>query len=244
MLRKESEVVPKHNSPVHQEKEFGSGQPAPVVIFQRIYEIWDRELDKTVRYLEQHSSSLEQDARQPRLAMEADGIANTNTRERTEGAATAVQAMHGESFTPRRVEPGPKTSTGFGVKAEPPALPCRDDDVVESGDAALESCLPSLEMRSSTAAGGLVPTCETTTATETTVNKPLLQFYSTEENSKKKKLRTLTQYVSYDSSVFHKSKLLPAPSSLRVIETKSMQIRTFDPGGSQGHPRACSFLGS
>ena len=96
------------------------------------------------------------------------------------------------------------------MKAEPPALPCRDDVVVESGDAAPELCLPCLEMRSSTAAGGLVPTGETSTATETTVNKPLLQFYSTEEeNSKKKSLRTSTPYVSYDSSVFQKSLLLP-----------------------------------
>ena len=85
-----------------------------------------------------------------------------------------MQAMCGDRFSARRVEPGPEASTSFGVKAKPPALPCRDDVVVESGDAAPESCLPSLEMRSSTAAGGLVPTGETSTATETTVNKPLL----------------------------------------------------------------------
>ena len=162
----------------------------------------DEILDE-MRVMDQDVTSLEQDARQPRLAMEADGPADAKTCERTEGAATAVQAMRGDSFSARRVEPGPKTSTSFGVKAEPPALPCRDDVVVESGDAAPESCLPSLEMRSSTAAGGLVPTGKTSTATETTVNKPLLQFYSTEEeNSKKKNLRTSAPYVSYDSSVF------------------------------------------
>ena len=53
---------------------------------------------------------------------------------------------------------------------------CRDDIVVESGDAAPESCLPSLEMRSSIAAGGLVPTGEASTATETTSNETLLRF--------------------------------------------------------------------
>ena len=47
----------------------------------------------------QLAARLEQDARQPRLVMEADGPANTKTRERTEGAATAVQAMHGDSCT-------------------------------------------------------------------------------------------------------------------------------------------------
>ena len=113
--------------------------------------------------------------------MEADGQANTKTRERTEGAATAVQATRGDCFSARRVEPGPTTnSTSFGVKARPPALPCRDDSVVESGTAASESCLPSMGMRPSTAAGGLVPTGEVSNASETTSNQPPLRFCSTE----------------------------------------------------------------
>ena len=125
---------------------------------------------------------LKHGARQPRLAMEADGQADTRTRERTEGAATAVQAMRGDCFSAHRAEPGPTTnSTSFGVKAGPPALPCRDDSVVESGAAASESCLPSMEMRSSTAAGGLVPTGEASTASETTLNEPPLRFCSTEK---------------------------------------------------------------
>ena len=40
--------------------------------------------------IDQRSLSLEQDARQPRLAMEEDVKADKKTRERTEGAATAV----------------------------------------------------------------------------------------------------------------------------------------------------------
>ena len=46
---------------------------------------------------------LEQDTRQPRLAMEEDGPADTKTRERTEGAAKAVQAKHGIIYTTQRV---------------------------------------------------------------------------------------------------------------------------------------------
>ena len=146
-------------------------------------------MDKIRRYVMQQLASQAQDARQPRLAVAADGPANTKTRERTEGAATAVQAMRGDSFSARRVDPGPNTnSTSFGMMAEPPALPCRDDVVVESGDAAPKSRLPSLEMRPSTSAGSLVPTGETSTGTETTVNKPHLQFYSTEEENSKKKI--------------------------------------------------------
>ena len=129
------------------------------------------EIKELVRLLEQQLISQEQDARQPRLATEADGPAKTKARERTEGAATSVQAMRGDSFTVCRIDPVPNTnSTSFGMIAEPPALPCRDDVVVESGDAAPESCLPSLEMRSPTGAGGLVPNGETSQASETTVN--------------------------------------------------------------------------
>ena len=109
-----------------------------------------------MRATDQCEAGLEQDARQPRLAIEAEGPANTKTRERTEGVATgAVQAMHGDSFSACRVDPGPMTnSNSFGMMAEPPALTCRDDVVVEGGDAAPKSCLPSLEMHSPTAAGG------------------------------------------------------------------------------------------
>ena len=155
------------------------------------------------RARQQLSEYLEHEARQPRLAMEANGLADTTkTRERTEGAATAVQAMRGGGFSARRVEPGPNTnSTSFGVKAEPPVLPCRDDVVVESGTAASESCLPSLEMRPSTAAGGLVPTGEASKAKETNPNEPPLRFCSTEETDlEAKNSWTSAPSASYDSS--------------------------------------------
>ena len=174
--------------------------------------------------------------------MEADGLANTKTRERTESAATAVQAMHGDSCTAQKVQDGPKTSISFGVKAEPPDLPCREDVLVEDGAAAPKSCLPSLEMRTTTAAGGLNSTGKTSPATETTFNEPRLKFYATEEtNSKEKNVWTSIPSAWYDSSFW---KLLPAPSCRKVIETKSGENMTFDPGGSQGRHRACPVLGS
>ena len=124
-------------------------------ISEILNEFHDDLKDSMRRLTEQYAARLEQDARQPRLASEADGPADTKTRERTESAATAVQAIPRDGFSARPVEPGPNTnSTSFSVNVEPPALPCRDDVVVESGVAASESCLPSLEMRSSTAAGG------------------------------------------------------------------------------------------
>ena len=177
--------------------------------------------------------------------MEADGPADTTkTRERTEGTATAVQAMGGDCFSARRVEPGPTTnSTSFGVKAEPPAFPCRNYSVVECGAAASESCLPSLEMRSSIATGGLVPTSEASTASETTLNEPPLRFCPTEETDLEPNCeKTSTPYASFESSSFF-WRLIAVPHCQRVVDTKSRQNRTFDPGGSRGHLHACPFLG-
>ena len=194
------------------------------------FDRWDRKLeeisDKMEAYIEERRSidqrltRLEHGARQPRLAMEADGPADTKTRERTEGAVTAAQVMRGDSFSARRVEPGPNTnSTSFGVKVEPPTLSCRDNVVVESGDAAPESCLPFLEMRSSTAVGGLVPTGEASTATETKFNQPPLWFCSTEETDLEANCKkNLISSASYDSSsVFQERNLSASPYCRRVV---------------------------
>ena len=166
--------------------------------------------------MNQRVARLEQDARKPHLAMKADGQADTKTRERMEGATTAVQAVHGDSCSANRVDPGPKTtSTSFGVKAEPPPLPCRDGVLVENGAAAPKSCLSPLEMRTTTAAGGLLPTGNTTTATWTPLDRPTLWFYLTEE----KNLRTSTPYALYYNSSFSLNQL-PAPSWRRIIQNK------------------------
>ena len=134
-------------------------------------------MDDITRPLDQHVTSLEHDARQPGLAREAGGPADTKTRERTEGAATAVQAMHGNSCSGTRVDPGPKTSFCFGVMAEPLDFPFRDDVLVENGDVSPKSCLPPLEMmRSSSAAGGLLPTGETSMATKSPSTDHLFGF--------------------------------------------------------------------
>ena len=76
-------------------------------MMKKAFDRWDKKRDdisdKMEEYIEEQESidqrltRLEHCARQPHLAMEADGQANTKTRERTEGAATAVQAMHGDN---------------------------------------------------------------------------------------------------------------------------------------------------
>ena len=136
--------------------------------------------EEQTKMLEKRLTRLEHGAWKPRLAMEADGHANTKTQERTEGAATAVQAMRGDSCTTeQKVQDGPKPSISFGMMAELPDLPRREDVLIEEGATSPESCLPSLEMRLSTAAGGLVPTGEVSTATETRLQRKIhgLQFH-------------------------------------------------------------------
>ena len=162
-------------------------------------------------------AGLEHDARQPRPATEADVQADTKICERMEGAAKAVQAMLGDSFSANRSQAGPNTTaTIFGVKAEPLAFPCRDDAVVENGATAPKSCFSPLGMRSTTAAGGLLPAGKVSTTTRITFYQPHLRFCQTEETSSE---GTSTQYALYCSSSFWWNQL-PVPSWQRVIQTK------------------------
>ena len=94
MLRKKSKAVPEGNGPVPQEEELESGQLTMgdvyrllVKRFYRQLEIMDNRfdrqlirmdsyfdrLDDEMRKMDQHLTRLEHGARQPRLAMEADG---------------------------------------------------------------------------------------------------------------------------------------------------------------------------
>ena len=186
----------------------------------------------------QRLAILERDARQPRLALDADRPADEKTREHTEGAAKAVRAMNGDIFSENRVDADPMCSTSFGVKVEPPALSCRDDVLVENGAAAPKSRLSLLEMPTTTAAGGLLPNGEACIATSTTFDHSTLWFCQTKETI----LRTSTPSASYDSR-FWRNNLLAAPSCRRAIGTKSGQNRMFDSGGSEGRLRACLFSG-
>ena len=86
----------------------------------------------------------------------------------------------------------------------------------------------SLEIRSSTAAGGVLPIGEASIVTRTAFNQPPLRLYLAEETNSKK---TPTPYVSYDSSFFQINNLPAVASCRMVIETKPGENRMFDPGG-------------
>ena len=110
MPQKESKAVPEGSGPIPQQGKFGSGQPTLTNVYRMMEKLFDRSdryLDSIKRHFDQHEkmldefmemvdqrvASLEQDAQQPRLTTEADGPADTKTRECTEGAAkNTVQA--------------------------------------------------------------------------------------------------------------------------------------------------------
>ena len=112
MPLKDCEAVPEGNCPIPQQEEFGSGEPMLADIYRlceerfdrmdSYFDRWNRKVDEIsdeTRVMDQHVTSLEHSARQPRLAMEAEGHANTKTQEHTEGAAKAVKGMRGDSCT-------------------------------------------------------------------------------------------------------------------------------------------------
>ena len=101
MPRKKSMAVPEGNGTIPQNAYVVIRGINTLEDFRRIMlEAWDvvreesglkkSEKPKEMRATDQRVASLEQDARQSRLSMEADGPADTKTRERTEGAAKAV----------------------------------------------------------------------------------------------------------------------------------------------------------
>ena len=186
-------------------------------------------MDKT-RKLRQRSANLEHDdARQPRFAMEVDVKSDKKTRKRTEDAA-ADQAMNADSSSTKMVQTGLTSSTIFGMKAEPPALPYWDDVLVNKGTAVPKPCLSLVKMHTLTATAGLLPAGKASTTTMIIYYQPRLWFCQTKEMSS----GTSNQYVM-DYSSFWK---------LKALKTKSGQTLVFDPGGSTGHQRACPFLGT
>ena len=193
-----------------------------------------------MRATEQRSANLEQDVRQPRLAMEADVAADKKTRERTKGAATAGQAMHGDDFSTNRVQAGPTCSTSYGVKAEPPVLSCRDGILVEHGAAAPKSWLSPLEMHTLTAAGGLLPTGKISTATRTTLHQLPLSFVLPDRRDKFEDFNSVRLVLQHFGWINNQQ----APFWPRVIEIKSRQNLVFDPGGSTVRLLVCPFLGT
>ena len=92
------------------------------------------ELVGEMRATKQRLAGLEQDARQPRLAMETDVPSDTKTPNRMEDVA-ADRVINEDSSFANQVDPDQMCLTSFGDDfTEPPALPCLwDDTLVDNG---------------------------------------------------------------------------------------------------------------
>ena len=128
--------------------------------------------------------------------MEAGTAADKKTRKHTEGTAAAVQAKHGNSCSAKRVQAGPTRLTSFDMKAEPLALPHRDNVLVDKDTAVPKQCLSPVEMRTQKAASSLLPAGTASAATRTTFHQLPPWFCPTEEIH----LRTSDQYATDYSS--------------------------------------------
>ena len=105
-------------------------------------EVLNKAFDKPteiMRNINQRLAGLEQEAWQPYLASKADIPTDTKTHTRMEDAE-ADQANNRDSCSAKKVQAGQISSTSFGMKAEPPALPRRDDVLVGKGAAAPKPC--------------------------------------------------------------------------------------------------------
>ena len=136
--------------------------------------------------------------------------------------------MDGDSRSAKRVRAGPTSSTSFSKKAEPPALPRWGDVLVDKGTAAPKPCLPPMEMRTLTVAGGLLPTGKASTATGIIYYQPRLCFCPIKEINSRTSNRNATDYISF--------------WKLKILRTKSRKTLMFDPGDSTGCQRACPVL--
>ena len=168
-------------------------------------------------------SELQHQAHQPRLAIKADVQEDKKTRESTEDFAQ--DAILGDISSDRVHDPMRLTSFGDKDYTKPPALPCRDDALVNQGHEMAKPCLSTVEIRKSTSAGSFLPAGATsTTKTQGTNFPPQLLTRSFRETSEEKNnCMTRQKFAKYNCSWHPK-----------VIETKSMQNMVFDPGGLSG----------
>ena len=123
--------------------------------------------------------------------------------------------------------------TSFGDKdyTEPPALPCRDDALVNQGHKVVKPCLSPMEIRKSTSAGSLLDAGATSITKTQATNFPQQLFpWSFRETSEEKNICTRQTFAKYNRSWHPK-----------VMETKSRQNMVFDPGGLSGCLCGCPF---
>ena len=134
------------------------------------------ELAEKIMVINQRLAGLKHEARQPRLATEADVEADKKICKRTEGAAGADRAKYNKNNpSAKRSDDGLTSLTSFSKKIEPPLAPkkCIGAALVNKGAEAPKLHLPPVEVRMlPSAAGGLLPASIASTAMRTIYPRP------------------------------------------------------------------------
>ena len=195
MPRKQGKAVLEHNGPVPHHDRFGSREPTMADLdrmFEEPFDRMDKNLEKMsaltgmLKVTNKRLVGLEYKAWQPRLAPEADVEPDTKARKRTEDAA-ADRAKHGDRSSSFRVDHDPMCMINFGDDSTEPPAPKKSvgDALVDEGAEALKPCLLPVEMRTPTAAGGLLLTDTASAAMRTIFPQPFFSWSLGEENKEK-----------------------------------------------------------
>ena len=167
MLQNWSKVISEDNDPIPQDAYVMLGGIKLEELRRIMSEALDKTFDKHTAEImgraNQRLAGLEQEARQQRLATKADVPTDTKTHKR----------MNEDSCSAKRVQAGPTSLTNFGMKAEPPALPRKDDVLVDKEATVPKPCLSPVEMSTPTAADGLLPAGAASTVMKTIFSRPL-----------------------------------------------------------------------
>ena len=178
---------------------------------------------KEAQNTNQCRAGLQHQAQQPRLAVKADVQQDKETRESTE--YFAQDGRLGDISSDPVHDPMRLTSFGHQDYTEPPALPCRDDALVNQDQEMAKPCLSPVEMRKSTPAGSLLHAgAASTNKAQGTNFPPQLLPWSFRETSEEKNICTTRHTFAKYNRSWHP----------KVTETKSRQNMVFDPGGLSG----------
>ena len=179
---------------------------------------------KEIRNTNQRCAGLQQlQAQQPRLAVKADVLEDKKTRKSRGDFAPDGRL---EDISSGRVYDSMRlTSFDDQEYIEPPALPCRDNALINQGHEVPKPCLSPVEMRKSTPAGGLLHAGSASTNKAQGTNFPpqFLPWSFRETNEEKNTGTTRQAFAKYNRSWPPK-----------VTETKSRQNMFFDPSGLSG----------
>ena len=144
MPRKWSKAVPEGNGPVPQYEEFGSNQPILADLYRLFEEIFGRQLKMIDELVEMKATDQLQQTSSKLLGSHVLPWRHTCQQRRRLASARGAPLLQfkrnmGIAVLQKRVQAGSISSTSFGMKTEPPALPRRDDVLVYIGAAAPKS---------------------------------------------------------------------------------------------------------